>query len=122
MSDYVEPHHFSPLEQKEMSLMIHRVKDGLLSQKGKMVTPVHYAPRIARPGQVVPEEQYGLLCHRVSPHMDRRGVLINKSAHGQFYVSFHVDFGVLTEDDKNDPQACEERRSQIATGVKAYGP
>jgi len=61
LPESVSPDHFSAAEQTALSQLIHRVKDNLLSFKGFIATPVHYAPRFSQRTATLPEEQYGLL-------------------------------------------------------------
>jgi len=46
-------------------------------------------------------------------------VLISKQK-GQLLVDFHVDYEVLTEAEKPDPQAFKKRQASHQTGLKTY--
>ena len=114
----LDPWAFLDSERTAITLALRRVEDWLLSQKGVSSTLVHYK---AYPTKTQERERYGLMRFRQSHLCDRRAVMITKEP-GLLVADFHIDFGELTEAEKQDPQALSKRQAQHATGLKEYSP
>lgn len=112
----LDPRLFTEDEQHLMSSLIAQIKDSLFASKGYLATQVRYnAHCISDNG-----EQFGLLAYRQSPYSDRRQVLVSKVGVSQYIVDFSVHIGLLTDEEKQDPDALTKRQALHCTGLQPY--